>query len=88
LSTIEVLYRGRNSGNLVLEWFDRKENAERLAGFMGYFGGSQAREIARLTGWKDKVWARRYTAILRQPRLKCRLKCHPNPVVRKCHPNR
>lgn len=26
--------------------------------------GHLAREIARLTGWEDKVWSRRYQAIL------------------------
>src|SRR5437868_9439865 len=31
---------------------------------MGYVGSNLAREIARRTGWKDKVWARRYQAIV------------------------
>jgi len=31
--------------------------------FMGYFASNLAREIARLTGWTDKIWARRYQAM-------------------------
>jgi Transposase IS200 like. len=42
----------------------RVDQAERLSDFMGYFGGNLAREIVRLTGWKDKVWSRRYESIL------------------------
>jgi Transposase and inactivated derivatives len=42
----------------------RVDQAERLSQFMGYFAGNLAREIARLTGWKDKVWSRRYESIL------------------------
>jgi REP element-mobilizing transposase RayT len=42
----------------------RVETAERLSQFMGYFSGNLAREIARLTGWKDKVWSRRYEDVL------------------------
>ncbi len=40
------------------------ETAERLSDFMRYFSGSVAREIARLTGWKDRVWADRCDGIL------------------------
>ena len=40
------------------------ETAERLSEFMRYFSGNVAREIARLTGWKDRVWADRYEGIL------------------------
>ena len=40
------------------------DHAARLSEFMAYFGGNLAREIARLTGWKDKVWSRRYESIL------------------------
>jgi hypothetical protein len=40
------------------------ETAERLSDFMRYFSGNVAREIARLTGWKDRVWADRYDGIL------------------------
>jgi len=31
---------------------------------MAYFNGNLAKEVARLTGWKDKVWSRRYQAIV------------------------
>jgi len=31
---------------------------------VGYFASNLAREIARLTGWTDKIWARRYQAIV------------------------
>lgn len=34
-----------------------------LARFMGYFLSKLAREVTRLTGWRDKVFARRYQAI-------------------------
>jgi hypothetical protein len=40
----------------------RVEDAERLASFMTVFNSKLAREVARLTGWKDKVWSRRYQA--------------------------
>jgi REP element-mobilizing transposase RayT len=39
-------------------------DAKQLAGFMGYFNSSLAREVCRLVDWKDKVWARRYRAIV------------------------
>lgn len=39
-------------------------DALRLALFMGYFNSNLAREIARLTGWSEKVWGDRYHAIL------------------------
>ena len=39
-------------------------SAHQLATFMGYFNGNLAKEIARLQGWKEKVWSRRYQAIL------------------------
>jgi putative transposase len=42
----------------------RVEDAFQLASFMGYFASNLAREIARLTGWTDKIWARRYQAIV------------------------
>jgi Transposase and inactivated derivatives len=42
----------------------RVDTAERLSRFMGYFSGNLAREIARLTGWRDKVWSRRYEDVL------------------------
>src|SRR5688500_12431393 len=42
----------------------RVDDAQQLARFMAYFNGNLAREVARLTGWKDKVWSRRYESIL------------------------
>jgi hypothetical protein len=39
------------------------QDAERLASFMNLFNSKLAREVARLTGWKDKIWSRRYQAI-------------------------
>ncbi|MGB3564953.1 MAG: transposase [Thermoanaerobaculia bacterium] len=39
-------------------------DAQRLARFMGHFNSKLAREIARLTGWRDKVWSRRYQAVV------------------------
>jgi putative transposase len=40
----------------------RVKDVERLARFMGFFNSKLAREVVRLTGWKDKVWSRRYQA--------------------------
>jgi putative transposase len=40
----------------------RVKDAEQLANFMGLFNSKLAREVVRLTGWKDKVWSRRYQA--------------------------
>jgi hypothetical protein len=42
----------------------RVADAKQLADFAGYFNANLAREIARLTGWTDKVWSRRYRAIV------------------------
>ena len=42
----------------------RVEDAAQLARFMCYFDGNLAREVARMTGWEDRVWSRRYQAIL------------------------
>jgi hypothetical protein len=42
----------------------RVEDSEGLARFMGYFNSKLAREVARSTGWRDKVFSRRYQAIL------------------------
>jgi REP element-mobilizing transposase RayT len=39
-------------------------DAQRLAKFMEYLNGNLARELARSTLWKDKIWARRYQAII------------------------
>jgi putative transposase len=40
------------------------DSALQLARFMGYFNGNLAKEVARLTQWKDKIWSRRYQAVL------------------------
>ena len=42
----------------------RVPDAERMAEFMGYFQTNVAREVGRLRGWRDKVWSRRYEAIV------------------------
>jgi REP element-mobilizing transposase RayT len=39
-------------------------DAQQLARFMGYVNSKLAREIARLTGWRDKIWSRRYQAVV------------------------
>jgi len=39
-------------------------DAKRMADFMGYFQTNVAREVARLRKWRDKVWSRRYEAIV------------------------
>jgi hypothetical protein len=39
-------------------------DARQLDLFMGYFNGNLAREVGHLTGWTDKLWSRRYQAIL------------------------
>jgi len=48
-----------NHYHILLEVAD----ARQLSTFMGYFNSNLAREVARRTGWTDKVWARRYQAI-------------------------
>jgi putative transposase len=40
------------------------ENARELAKFMGYFLSKLAREVGRLTGWREKIFGRRYQAIV------------------------
>jgi REP element-mobilizing transposase RayT len=40
------------------------EDARELAKFMGYFLSKLAREVGRLTGWKEKIFGRRYQAIV------------------------
>ena len=42
----------------------RVPDAELLADFMEYVQSNLAREVCRLYGWKDKVWSRRYSAIV------------------------
>ncbi|HEX5716801.1 MAG TPA: transposase, partial [Thermoanaerobaculia bacterium] len=39
-------------------------DAERMSEFMGYFQTNVAREVGRLRKWRDKVWSRRYEAIV------------------------
>ena len=46
----------------------RAEDSERLARFMGYFNSKLAREVARSTGWRDKVFSRGYQADPRERR--------------------
>ena len=41
----------------------RVDDSQQLSRFMGYFLSKLAREVTRLTGWRDKVFARRYQAI-------------------------
>lgn len=38
-------------------------DVEQMARFVGYFESKLAKEVARRTGWRDKIWARRYAAI-------------------------
>src|SRR5215207_5790135 len=45
----------------ILAWVP---DAERMADFMGYFQTNVAREVGRLREWKDKIWSRRYEAIV------------------------
>jgi hypothetical protein len=40
------------------------EDTRQLSRLMNYFNSKLAREIGRLTGWKQKVWSRRYQAIV------------------------
>src|SRR3954449_6650061 len=40
------------------------EDARGLAQFMRYFQSKLAREVGRLTGWKEKIFGRRYHAIV------------------------
>jgi len=40
------------------------EDAQQLSKFMCHFNSNLAREICRLRGWTDKVWSRRYSAIV------------------------
>src|SRR5579872_715997 len=44
---------------LILEVHD----ARQLARFMNHFNSKIAREISRLTGWREKIFGRRYQAI-------------------------
>jgi hypothetical protein len=40
------------------------EDSRELSGLMGYFLSKPAREVGRLTGWKEKIFGRRYQAIV------------------------
>ena len=40
------------------------DDAEQLARFMNIVNAKIAREVGRRTGWREKVWGRRYTAIV------------------------
>jgi hypothetical protein len=40
------------------------EDARELSRFMGYFLSKLAREVGRLTGWKEKIFGRRYQSIV------------------------
>jgi hypothetical protein len=40
------------------------EDARELSKFMSYFLSKLAREVGRLTGWKEKIFGRRYTSIV------------------------
>jgi len=48
-----------NHFHLILEVHD----ARQLARFMNHFNSKIAREISRLTGWREKIFGRRYQAI-------------------------
>jgi hypothetical protein len=41
----------------------RAKDVRQLSRFMQYFNGNFAREVVRLTDWKDKIFSRRYQAI-------------------------
>ena len=45
----------------ILAWVD---DAEQLSSFLALFNSKLAREVGRLTGWKEKVWSRRFQAIV------------------------
>jgi REP element-mobilizing transposase RayT len=40
------------------------KDSEQLRKFMEYVNGNLARKVGRLVGWRDKIWARRYQAIV------------------------
>jgi REP element-mobilizing transposase RayT len=40
------------------------DDAQQLSRFMGFFNSKLAREVGRLTGWKQKIFGRRYQAIV------------------------
>ena len=42
----------------------RVDDSQQLSCFMGYVCSKLAREVGRLTGWREKIFSRRYQAIL------------------------
>ena len=40
------------------------DDAQQLAGFMGFVSSKIAREVGRRTRWREKIWGRRYSAIV------------------------
>jgi len=44
------------------------DSAFQLSRVMGHFNSKMAREVGRLTGWREKIWSRRYPGDRRQPR--------------------
>jgi hypothetical protein len=40
------------------------DTAKELSDFMCYSNSNLAKEIARHTGWRDKVWSQRYQSIV------------------------
>ena len=40
------------------------DDAHQLSSFMRYVGSNLARKVGRLVGWRDKIWSRRYQAIV------------------------
>ncbi|HKI06031.1 MAG TPA: hypothetical protein VKK31_28895, partial [Thermoanaerobaculia bacterium] len=40
------------------------DDARQLSNFMRFLNSNLARELGRLVGWRDKIWARRYQAIV------------------------
>jgi Transposase IS200 like len=40
------------------------KDAQQLGGLMNLFNSKLAREVGRLTGWREKIWSRRYQSIV------------------------
>lgn len=68
LGRAQRLYRVRIHGAVFLSnhyhLLATADSPEQLARFVGYFQAKIAKEVARLHGWTQKIWARRYRAIL------------------------
>src|SRR4030095_4563583 len=43
------------------------DNAHQLCCFMRYVNSNLARKVGRLVGWHDKIWSRRYQALVVSP---------------------